>query len=79
MLRKRPDKITLQVRTNDEPDRKADELLEELSKLKSFIWEMSPSVKIILSATTIRVNKHNTNENSINFIKLFETNYSLLI
>ena len=43
------------------------------------IWEMLPSVKIILSAPTIRVDKHNANENNINFIKLLETNDSSLI
>ena len=37
------------------------------------------SVKIILSAPTIRVDKHNANENNIDVIKLLETNDSLLI
>ena len=58
---------------------KADEMLEELGKLKSLVWEMLPSVKIMPSASTIRVDKHNVNENNIDFIKLLETNYSLLI
>ena len=47
LLRKRPDKIILHVSTNDAPHIKADEMLEELSKLKSLILEMLPSVKII--------------------------------
>ena len=67
------------VGTNDPPHVKADDMPEELGKLKSFIWEMLPSVKIILSAPTIRVKAHNANENNINFIKLLETNDSLLI
>ena len=44
-------------------------MLEELGKLKSLIWEILPFVKIILSAPTIRVNKHNADENDIDFIK----------
>ena len=79
LLRKRPDKIILHVGTNDAPHMKTDEMLEELGKLKSLIWEMLPSVKIVLSAPTIRVDKHNANENNINFIKLLETNNYVLI
>ena len=74
-----PDKIILHYGTNDAPHIKADEMLEELDKLKSLNWEMLPSVKIILSAPTIRVDRHNANENNIDFIKLLETNNSLLI
>ena len=37
------------------------------------------SVKIILSASTIRVDKHNANENNIDFIKVLVTHDSLLI
>ena len=40
LLRKRPDKIILHVGTNDAPHMKADEMPEELCKLKSLIWEM---------------------------------------
>ena len=54
-------------------------MLEELGKVKSLIWKMLPYVKIILSAPTIRVDKHNANEKNINFIKLLETNDDLLI
>ena len=79
LLRKRPDKIILHVGTNDAPHMKADEMLEELGKLKSLICEMLPSVKIVLSAPTIRVDKHNANENNIDFIKLLETNNYVLI
>ena len=50
LLRKRPDKIILHVGTNDVSHIKADEMLEELRKLKSSNLEMLPSVKIILSA-----------------------------
>ena len=76
LLRKRPNKIILHVGTNDAPHMKADEMLEELGKLKSLIWEMLPSVKIVLSAPTVRVDKHNANQN---FIKLLETNNYVLI
>ena len=69
LLGKRPDKIILHVGTNDASHIKADDMLEELGKLKSLIWEMLPFVKIILSAPTIRVNKHNADENNIDFIK----------
>ena len=79
LLRKRPDKIILHVGTNHAPHIKADEMLEELGKLKSLILEMLPSVKIILSAPTIRVDKHNANESNIDFIKLLEANDFLLI
>ena len=80
LLRKQPDKIILHVGgTNDALHIKADEMLEELGKLKSLILEMSPSVKIILSAPTIRVDKHNANENNIDFIKLLEANDFVLI
>ena len=79
LLRKRADKIIHRVGTNDAPHMKANEMLEELGKLKSLIWEMLPSVKIVLSAPTIRVDKHNANENNINFIKLLETNSYVLI
>ena len=58
LLRKRPDKIILHISTNDALHIKADEMLEELGKLKSLILEMLPSVKIILSAPTIRVGKY---------------------
>ena len=71
LLRKEPNKIILYVRTNDAPHIKADGMLEELGKLKSLFREMLLSVKIILSALTIRVDKHNANEKSI--IKLLET------
>ena len=54
-------------------------MLEEVGNLKSFIWEMLPSVKIILSAPTIVGDKHNAIENNIDFIKLLETNGALLI
>ena len=74
LLRKRPDKIILHVGTNDAPHIKADEMLEELGKLKSLILEMLLSVKITLSAPTIRVDKHNANESNIDFIKLLEAN-----
>ena len=76
LLRKRPDKISLHVGTNDAPHIRADEMMEELGKLKSSICEMLPSVKII---PTLRVDKHNANENNIDFITLLETNNSLLI
>ena len=77
LLRKRPDKIILHVGTNDAPHMKADEMLEEFGKC--LIWEILPSVKIVLSAPTIRVDKYNANENNINFIKLLETNNYVLI
>ena len=48
-------------------------------KLKSLIWKTLPSIMIILSPPTIRVDKHNANENNIDFIKLLETNDSLLM
>ena len=79
LLRKRPDKIILHVGTGDATHMKADDMLEELSKLKSLIWEMLPSVKIVLLSPTIRVDKHNANENNISFIKLLETNNYVLI
>ena len=79
LLRKRPDKIILHEDTNDAPHMKVDEMLEELVKLKSLICEMLPSVKIVLSAPTIRVDKHNANESNIDFTKLLETNYYVLI
>ena len=79
LLCKRLDKIIFHVRTNDARHIKADEMLKELAKLKSLIWEMLPLVKIILSAATIRVDRHNANENNIDFIKLLETNDYLLI
>ena len=69
MLLKRSDKIILHVGRNDPPHIKSDEMLEELGKLKSLIWEILPSIKIILSAPTIRVDKHNADENNIDFIK----------
>ena len=47
LLRKRPDKIILHAGTNDAPHMKADEMLEELGKLKSLIWKMRPSVKMV--------------------------------
>ena len=40
---------------------------------------MLPSVEIILSSRIIRVNKHNENENNIDFIKLLEANDYLQI
>ena len=52
-------------------------MLQELGKLENLIWETLPSVK--MSALTIRVDKHSANENNIDFIKLLETNNSLLI
>ena len=79
MLRKRSDKIILYVGTNDASRMKADEMLEKLGQLKSLIWEMLPSVKTSLSTPTIRVGKHNANENNIDFIKLLETNNYALI
>ena len=54
-------------------------MLEELGKLKGLIWEMLTSVKIILSAPTIRTDKHNTNENNIDSVKLLQKNDSLMI
>ena len=54
LLRKRTNKIILHVGTNDAPHIRADEILEELGKLKNLIWEMLPSVKMILSAPTGR-------------------------
>ena len=79
LLRKRADKIIHRVGTNDATHMKANEMLEELGKLKSLIWEMLPSVKIVLSAPTIRVDKYNANENNIDFIKLLEANNYVLI
>ena len=79
LLRKRPDNIIIHVVTSDAPHVKADEMLEKLGKLKSLIWGMLPSVKIILSVPIIGVDRHNANENNIDFIKLLETNDSLLI
>ena len=80
LLRKRPDKIILHVGTNDAPHMKADEMLEELGNLgKSLNWEMLSSVKIVLSAPTIRVDKHNANENNMDFIKLLEINNNVLV
>ena len=40
---------------------------------------MLSSVKIVLSAPTIRVDKHNGNENNIDFIKFLEKNNYVLI
>ena len=40
---------------------------------------MLPSVKIILSAPTIRVDRHNAKESNIDFIKLLEANDFLLV
>ena len=40
---------------------------------------MLSSVKIVLSAPTIRVDKHNANENNIDFIKLLEINNNVLV
>ena len=54
-------------------------MLEGLGKLKTLIFEMLPSVKIIQSAPTVMVDKHNPNENNIDFIKLVEANDLLLI
>ena len=46
------------VPLKDAPHITADEMQEELGKLKSLIWEMLLSVKLILSAPTMRVDKH---------------------
>ena len=54
-------------------------MLEEVGKLKNLIWEILSSFKIILSAPAVRMDKHNATENNIDFIKLRETNDSLLI
>ena len=40
---------------------------------------MLSSVKIVLSAPTIRVDKYNANENNIDFIKLLEINNNVLV
>ena len=79
LLRKRADKIVHRVGTNDAPHMKTDEMLEELGKLTSLIWEMLPSVKTVLPAPTIKVDKYNANENNIDFIKLLEANNYVLI
>ena len=54
-------------------------MLEEVGKLKNLIWEILSSFKIILSAPAVRMDEHNATENNIDFIKLRETNDSLLI
>ena len=62
LLLKTPDKIILHIGANNTPHIKADKMLEESCKLKNLICEMLPSVKIILLAPTINVNKHNADK-----------------
>ena len=73
LLRKGPDKIILHVGTNDAPDLSPNQLLDGILELKKYILERLPSVKLVISAPVLRVDKANANETNLNFIELLKS------
>lgn len=71
-LLKKPDKIILHINTNDARFMDANEMLKCVFDLKQVSLIKLPSVKILMSAPTVRNDKANSNEKYNNIIKLIE-------
>ena len=61
LLHKNPDKMILHIGTNDSTFHSATETVEEIGKLKQYILEQLPTVKLVISTLTLRTDKANAN------------------
>ena len=62
LVRKKPAKIILHIATNDATDLNADQILEELLELKSYIEMNLPSCHVITSMPTMRCDNRKANK-----------------
>ena len=62
LVRKKPAKIILHIATNDATDLNADQILEELLELKSYIEMNLPSCHVIISMPTMRCDNRKANK-----------------
>ena len=53
LLHKKPDKMILHIGTNDSTFYSATETVEEIGKLKQYILEQLPIVKLVMSTPTL--------------------------
>ena len=73
LLKKKPDKVIIHVRTNDAPHFTPDEMFKNMKELRLLIQKMLPSAKIIISSPVIRVDKANSDINNKTFISLLNS------
>ena len=62
LVRKKPAKIILHIATNDATDLNADQILEELLELKSYIEMTLPSCHVIISMPFVRCDNRKANK-----------------
>ena len=62
LVRKKPAKIILHIATNDAIDLNADQVLEELLELKSYIEMTLPSCHVIISMLNLRCDNRKANK-----------------
>ena len=79
LLHKKPDKMILHIGTNDSTFYSATEIVEEIGKLKQYILEQLPTVKLVISTPTLRKDKANTNLINAEVTELLRTNEEKII
>ena len=78
-LQKKPDKMILNIGTNDLPFYSATENVEEIGKLKQYILLKSAIVKLVISNPTLRTDKTNANLINIKVTEHLRTNEEKII
>ena len=73
LLHKKPDKMILHIKTNYSTFYSATEIVEEIGKLKQYILEQLPTVKLVILAPTLRTDKANVNLINAEATKLLRT------
>ena len=79
LLHKKHDKMILHIGTNDSTFYSATEIAEEIGKLKQYILEQLPTVKLVISTPTLRKDKVNTNLINAEVTELLRTNEEKII
>ena len=79
LLHKKHDKMILHIGTNDSTFYSATEIVEEIGKLKQYILEQLPTVKLVISTPALRKDKANTNLINAEVTELLRTNEEKII
>ena len=61
LLKKEPTYIVLQIGSNDSPSKTGDEIANEISNLKAFIYKTLPNVRIFILCPVIRIDNIKAN------------------
>ena len=79
LVHKIPDKMMLHIGTYHSPFYSTTETVKETRKLKKYILEQFYTVKLVISTSTLRIDKANANLTTVEVTKHLQTNEENII